>query len=315
MPVRFSSAGALSPGHPAPGHRAKSPKVSFYCNQDSAKPELSPTQQYRGLNPPSTQVPDAVTKKEESLIDALQASQAANEALEAVIKLQARAIEQMMEENKKLCQQAKIAHLPTQPKPVMCEASTEILADELCMIQTLDISVQTTEAGKQATTAQTAPDAPQSSPRIQPPVVPPTPRRMSKSHEPKGIPRVEAPSELSKEKMSQANASENVAEAFRLGWLAGVKSNSMAASKSPCSTRSDDSQPSDPGSFVVGSNKSDSGDSRGSDSRVVTPVSVTPGSESPPLCNKLPALPTMMPPPPPPALLAPPSGIPFEQLG
>eukprot|EP00746_Dinoflagellata_sp_MGD_P162049 gnl/MRDRNA2_/MRDRNA2_89440_c0_seq1.p1 gnl/MRDRNA2_/MRDRNA2_89440_c0~~gnl/MRDRNA2_/MRDRNA2_89440_c0_seq1.p1 ORF type:complete len:300 (-),score=74.51 gnl/MRDRNA2_/MRDRNA2_89440_c0_seq1:26-925(-) len=267
---------------------------------------------------PEADAPKGSNLKEESLIDALQASQAANEALEAVIKLQARAIEQMMEENKKLVQQAKDANgkckeakeakeaLSKQAKealskPATCEASTETVADEAALFS---MKMHTLE--KQVTTVQTAPDVPQSSPRIQPPVVPPTPRRVSKS-------QIEASSELSVDKLTKVNASDYsnaspyVAEAFRLGWLAGVKSNAIAKSKSPSSTRSDDSDPSDPGSFVVGSSKSDSGESRGSDSR---------GSESPPgPAEKLPALPTMMPLPPPPALLAPPPEIPFEQLG
>lgn len=263
---------------------------------------------------PSTQFVHIPNTKEEALIDALQASTAANEALEAVIKLQARAIEEMMQENKRLVQQAKQAHLKNHEKPVMCEGSTQVLAEEAAMFSlssTLDTSVQTGPEGNDVSTVQAAldvlhpvprtamsedDDLPRFGLRIQPPAVPPTPRKVSKTHTPKGSPRVAAPSSI---EISKANA-EAQAEAFRLGWLAGVKSNSMAANKSPSSTRSDDSQPSDPGSYVVGSRGSESGDSR--------------GSLSPPGPNdKLPALPTLMPPPPPPALMAPPE-IPFEQL-
>lgn len=255
--------------------------------------------------PPLTQITDDQGKKEDALVDALQASQAANQALEQVIKLQARAIEEMLRENKKLCQQAKEAHLKAGAMPVMCEASTQILPEEAALftlVSTQDASVQILEEDRGVTTVQTVPDLqqPQGSPRIQPPVVPPTPRRASKNIA-KGEPRIQAPSAENMkdmEKISQANASPYVAEAFRLGWLAGVKSNSLAANKSPSSTRSDDSQPSDPGSFVVGSRGSESCDSR--------------GSESPPGPNdKLP----LLPPPPPPMLLVPPPEIPFAQLG
>jgi hypothetical protein len=263
--------------------------------------DLNVTQDSIQVIAPSTQVVNAPSKKEEALIEALQASTSANEALEAVIKLQARAIEQMMEENRKLVQQAHEAHRTKHAKSTTCDAFTEVAPFSSL------ISTETQTGGEAAdvSTVEAAVDVPQSSPRIQPPAVPPTPRKMSKSHDSKGNPIVAPPSQerVDMEKLSQANASPFVAEAFRLGWLAGVKSNSMAANKSPSSTRSDDSQPSDPGSagsYIVGSRGSESGDSR--------------GSLSPPGPNdKLPALPTLMPPPPPPVLLAAPE-IPFEQL-
>jgi len=262
-----------------------------------------------------TNVPQQVnsmSEKEEALVEALQASQAANEALEAVVKMQAEAMEKVLQENKKLWLQAKVAHTAaqaskTRTRPSTCEASTEILPDEAKSFYpggapdaaelTLSVCNSVPEVDVPPT------DAPQASPRIQPPSVP-TPRDAPRSEPQFGGPLPAGP--LPEKANGSPNVkSSDVAEAFRLGWLAGVKSNSLAAKRSPESTRSDDSQPSDPESFIVSSSKSESSGSER-------------GSESPPgPSDKIPALPKMMPPPPPPMLSAPPQDtrLHLEQLG
>lgn len=266
-------------------------------------------------------------------MEALTASQAANDALEGVVKMQQEAIQSLLAENKKLWLQAQQALASKAPKkPTMCEACTEILPEEgklLCAAGNQDASAQTDyEVPKIPKVEMPLAEAPLPSPRIQPPAVPPTPRRLSHGQVPLSSPRIQpvaAPLPTPRTQplvgsptpenvkglaptpenvngtadLNIANSSPYVAEAFRLGWLAGVKSNSLAANRAPSSTRSDDSPPSDPGSFIMG-------DSQGS----------TSGSEagSPAPGDKLPALPTMMPPPPPPTLFAPPA-VYLDQLG
>lgn len=265
-----------------------------------------------------------VSAREEALVEALQASQAANEALEAVIKMQVEAMEKVLLENKKLWQQAQAAQslkICTQPRT--SEASTEILPDEsksFYSAGSLDAAVQTlSERTSVPKHIAPAVHEPQASPRIQPPLVPPTPRLASQTQIPGQLssprmtePQLESPLPenvdglahmMDQQKIGQA--SPYVAEAFRLGWLAGVKSNSLAANRSPSSTRSDDSHPSDPGSYVMCSSKSESSGSER-------------GSESPPgPSDKIPALPKMMAPPPPPILSSPPPDamLHLEQLG
>lgn len=238
---------------------------------DSAKPVPSSALSRvpllnKKLNPPSAQ--------DEALVEALQASQAANEALEAVIRMQAEALENILRQNKKLCQQLNEAHPEAHPKPVMCEVSTQVLPEE---------------AAENTAT-------------------PVRPRKRSQSQVPNGSPTVQAPSDLNIDKVAHDNASPYVAEAFRLGWLAGVKSNSLAATKSPSSTRSDHSQPSDPGSLPSDQGSYVMGSRCSSESSNVN----SPGSESPPgPSDKLP----LLPPPEPPSLLVPPPQVHLEQLG
>lgn len=243
-----------------------------------------------------------VSAREEALVEALQASQAANEALEAVIKMQVEAMEKVLLENKKLWQQAQAAQsLKVCTQPRTSEASTEILPDESKSFYSagaLDAAVQTlSERTSVPKHIAPAVHEPQASPRIQPPVVPPTPRLASQTQIPGQLssPRMTEPQlgsplpenvdglahMMDQQKIGQA--SPYVAEAFRLGWLAGVKSNTMAANRSPSSTRSDESPPSDPGSFV---NVSASSEESGSDS----------GSATPKLGGVLPPLPALLPP-------------------
>jgi len=320
---RFKGA---SPGTFTPqkgGSGTSTPAAGFVPRQPSPTPAKSPTQEFRSLDvelrPPS--------KREEALVEALQASQAANDALEAVVKMQAEALANVYKENKRLWKHAQESEQTASLKmpmpcarPRMCEAPTEILPEEAKFILVgcaVDAEVQTffedkvpdsppaspitPTAAPQASPRIAFPTAPLSSPREAAPAPLPTPRIQEPSRPENTTPKVEGLAEL-----NIGNASPFVAEAFRLGWLAGVKSNNLAANRSPSSTRSDDSPPSDPGSYVMGS----IGDiSSGSNS----------GSESPPECNRYPT--PMMPPPPPPKLLPPPPpaafSIPaqYDQLG
>jgi len=235
---------------------------------------------------------EALEAEAVALVDALKASQTANDALEAVVKMQAEAMEKIMLERQK--EREHLRQLMRKYKslqvsmPKMSEAPTEIV----------DVAVQTSlqtvsEEDKEASQPQpkiqppVAPapslsqgqaplgskledSAPPTNPRIQPPVATPTPEN------------VEGTQQIIVD-MDMANASPHVAEAFRLGWLAGVKSNTMAANRSPSSTRSDESPPSDPGSFV---NVSASSEESGSDS----------GSATPQKGGVLPPLPALLPP-------------------
>lgn len=298
--------------------------LPFMCKEASAQmSQPQPPIQRQASIAESNQV----SAREEALVEALQASQAANEALEAVIKMQVEAMEKVLLENKKLWQQAQAAQslkVCTQPLSISTsEASTEILPDESKSFSSavaLDAAVQTlSERTSVPKHIAPAVHEPQASPRIQPPVVPPTPMLANQTQIPGQLssPRMTEPQlgsplpenvdglahMMDQQKIGQA--SPYVAEAFRLGWLAGVKSNSLAANRSPSSTRSDDSHPSDPGSYVMCSSKSESSGSER-------------GSESPPgPSDKIPALPKMMAPPPPPILSSPPPDamLHLEQLG
>jgi hypothetical protein len=261
-------------------------------------------------------LPTSRGENEAALVDALKASQAAMEALEVVVKMQAETIAKLALENKQL-KKAQSLKVVT---PKMSDASTEILPGEakrLFESMLRDKAVQTTSESDK--------EAPQASPRIQPPVVPPTPRS-SQGQVPLGSPRVQVPAptpspriqppvaesiegiQQSVMDLNVSTASPYVAEAFRLGWLAGVKSNTMAANRSPSSTRSDESNPSDPGSCIVASTPSDISDAGSND-----------GSTSPQVAGvepqgALPPLPAMLPPPPPPVLFSPPQAW-IQQLG